>query len=339
MQQQGKEGRTEMKKLYILMLSLFLISGVFCFESCVWAAEQYPVKPITFIVPLEAGSDGDVLARPILQKVSAILGQPIMVVNKPGAGSSIGYREVHDAKPDGYTIGGAFATIVTNKLQGIMPYDHRDFTIIGTYATYIPIVVGSTKTKRPFKTMEEALSFAKSNPEDVSIATSGVGQSWWIATMAFQAGTGLKFNIIPQPGAGAFAIAQASGGHTDLAVLALGAAKPQIEAGNVRLLAVYGAKRASPPYDKVPTFKDLGYDIFWESTQTVIAPPKMPRDIAEKLAKAFETAANDPEYKKLVVERNAFSFITTLEKSVQFLDEQRKVARSIMEKAGILKEK
>jgi tripartite-type tricarboxylate transporter receptor subunit TctC len=328
-----------MKRFSIVAISLLLVLGVVSLSSGVEAAEKYPVKPINFIVPLEAGSDGDILARPILQRVSAMLGQPIMVVNKPGAGSSMGYREVHDSKPDGYTLGAAFATIVTNKLQGIMPYDHRNFTIIGTYATYIPIVVGATKTKRPFNTLPEALSFAKANPGEVSIATSGVGQSWWIATMAFQAGTGLQFNIIPQPGAGAFSITQVSGGHTDLAVLALGAAKPQIEAGNVRLLAVYGSKRASPPFDKVPTFKDLGYNIFWESTQTVIAPPNMPKDIAGKLATAFEKAANEPEFKKFVVERNAFSFITTLEKSSRFLDEQRQVARSIMEKAGILKEK
>jgi len=328
-----------MKRLFLVMITLFLVLAVVRFEGGIQAAEQYPAKPINFVVPLEAGSDGDILARPIAQRVSAMLGQPIMIVNKPGAGSSIGYREVHDAKPDGYTLGLALATIVTNKLQGIMPYDHRDFTIIGTYATYIPIVVGATKTKRPFKTMTEALSFAKANPEEVSIATSGVGQSWWIATMAFQGGTGLKFNIIPQPGAGAFSITQVSGGHSDLAILALGAAKPQIEAGNVRFLAVFGSKRASPPFDKVPTFKDLGYNIFWESTQAVIAPPKMPKEIADKLAKAFERAANEPDYKKFVAETNAFSFVTTLGKSVDFLDDQRKVARSIMEKAGILKEK
>ncbi|OGP94524.1 MAG: hypothetical protein A2157_08395 [Deltaproteobacteria bacterium RBG_16_47_11] len=328
-----------MKALCTILPSIFLLLGVFGAGDLLQAAEKYPVKPITFIVPLEAGSDGDILARPIVQKVSAMLGQPVMIVNKPGAGSSIGYREVHDAKPDGYTIGAAYATIVANKLQGLLPYDHQDFTVIGTYATYIPIIVASTKTKLPFKTMQEVLSFAKSNPGDVSIATSAVGGVWWIGTMAFQAGTGLQFNIIPQAGAGAFAIAQVSGGHTDLAVVALGAAKPQIEAGNVRFLAVYGSKRASKPYDNVPTFKDLGYDIFCESTQTVIAPPKMPKDIAEKLAKAFETAANDPEYVKFVIERNAFSFVTTLDKTVQFLNEQRKVYRSIMEKAGILKEK
>jgi len=327
-----------MKRFYIVMLSFFLLLGISSFGAGIEAAEQYPVKPITFIVPLEAGSDGDVLARPIVQKVSAILGQPIMVVNKPGAGSSIGYREIHDSKPDGYTIGWAAATIVSNKLQGILPYDHADFTVIGTYATYIPIIVASTKTKRPFKTMEEVMAFAKANPGEISIATSGVGQSWWIATMAFLAGTGLQFNIIPQPGAGAFAIAQVSGGHTDLAVLALGAAKPQIEAGNVRFLAVFGSTRA-PGYDKVPSLKDVGYDVAWESTQTVIGPPKIPKDITEKLAKVFEKAANDPEYQKFVIERNAFPFVTTLGKTVQFYNEQREVCRSVMEKAGILKKK
>ena len=327
-----------MKRLFIVMISLLLFLGIFILSSRIQAVEQYPVKPITFIVPLEAGSDGDVLARPIVQKVSAILGQPIMVVNKPGGGSSIGYREIHVAKPDGYTIGWAAATIVSNKLQGILPYDHQDFTVIGTYATYIPIIVASAKTKRPFKTIKEVFEFAKTHPEGISIATSGVGQSWWIATMALVAGTGLQFNIIPQPGAGAFAIAQVAGGHTDLAILALGAAKSQIEAGNVRFLAVFGSKRA-PGYDNVPSLKDVGYDVVWESTQTVIGPPKIPKNITEKLAKTFEKAANDPEYQKIVIESNAIPFVTTLDKTVQFYNEQRKVCRSVMEKAGILKEK
>jgi len=327
-----------MKKLCILMVSFFLISIVFILGSKTQAAEQYPVKPITFIVPLEAGSDGDVLARPIVQKVSSILGQPIMVVNKPGAGSSIGYREIHDAKPDGYTIGWAAATIVSNKMQGILPYDHESFTVIGTYATYIPIIVASTKTQRPFKTIEEVFAFAKSNPGEISIATSGVGQSWWIATMAFQAGTGLKFNIIPQVGAGAHAIAQVAGGHTDLGVIALGAAKPQVDAGNARLLAVFGSKRA-PGFETIPSLKDVGYDISWESTNLVMGPPKMPKDITDKLVKAFETAANEPEYVKFLIERYAMPTYLPPDKVVSFLDERRVVVRGIMEKAGILKEK
>lgn len=327
-----------MKRLLIVMVSLFLISGIFSLGSGIQAAEKYPVKPIVFIMGVEAGSDGDAISRPLMHRVSTILGQPIMVVNKPGAGSSIAYREIQAAKPDGYTIGWASATIIINKLHGVSPYDYHDFTMLGTFATYVPIIVASTKTKRPFKTMEEVISFAKSNPGEVLIATSGVGMSWWVATMAFQGGTGLNFNIIPQVGAGAFAIAQVAGGHTDLAVLALGAAKPMIEAGTVRFLAVFGSKRA-PGYETVPSLKDVGYDISWESTNLVMGPPKMPKDVTDILVKAIEKAANEPEYLKFLIERYAMPTYLPPEKVVPFLDGQREVVRKIMEKAGILKEK
>ena len=258
------EGERNMKRSGIVILGVFIMLYLSGFGRQVQGAEEYPVKPINFIVPGEAGADADVLARPLVQRVSAILGQPVIVVNKPGAGSSIGMREVHDSKPDGYTIGMSHAAILITKLSGIMPYDHTGFTVMGTYATFIPIIVASTKTQRPLKTLEEAISFAKAHPGQVSIATSGVGQSWWMATLAFQEGTGLKFNIIPQPGTGAFAMAQVGGGHTDLAVVALATSKGQIDSGLVRFVAVFGSRKA-PGYETVPTMKDLGYNVSWES--------------------------------------------------------------------------
>ena len=216
-----------------------LLFGVSSVDK-IQAAEKYPVKPVTFIVATEAGSDGDVICRPLVQRVSAIIGQPVVVVNKPGAGSTIGYRELHDSKPDGYTIGWGSATIITNKLQGISPYDYRDFTMLGAFATYFPIIVSSTKTKRPFNTIEEVISFGKAHPGELSMATAAIGQSWWVAAVAFLEGTGLKINTIPQAGAGGVTIVQVAGGHTDLAVVGLGSAKTQIEAGNVRFIATLG---------------------------------------------------------------------------------------------------
>ena len=327
-----------MKSFCPFIVALLALFGVLSSGSILSAADSYPAKPINFIVPNEAGADADVLARPLCQRVAAILGKPVVIVNKPGAGSSIGMREVHDAKPDGYTIGMAHATILINKLLGNLPYDHAGFTVLGSYATFIPIIVSSTKTKRPFKTLQEVAAFAKANPGEVSIATSGIGQSWWVATLAFQEGTKLEFNIIPQAGTGAFAAAQVAGGHTDLAVLALAAAKGQIEGGLIRFLAVFGAKKA-PGYEQVPTLKEAGYDVYWESTQILLAPPKVPAAIVEKLVKAFEKAANEPEYKKFVIERNAVPFYQNPDQTVRFFDEQRKVVRGVMEKAGILKEK
>ncbi len=143
-----------MRKLSMLILSiLFLVIG-FLFGEEIQAAQSYPVKPILFIVPIEAGSDGDILTRPLLAKASAVLGKPIIVDNKPGAGTSIGCREIYGAKPDGYTIGMATITIVTNKLQGLMPWDYHDFTLLGTFYRMYANIYGSTKTKRPFKTIQ-----------------------------------------------------------------------------------------------------------------------------------------------------------------------------------------
>ncbi len=328
-----------MKISWIVMVSIFFLSGVLGWEMETRAAEKYPVKPVTFVVPLEAGSGGDLTTRQLIEKGSAALGQPIMVVNKPGAASTIGYYQIHDAKPDGYTIGLGTATLVTNKLQGLFPYDYRDFTLIGTYYCWSSIVVASTKTKRPFKAIEEAVSFAKSHPGEVSLATAAVGQAQWIAAMAFVESTGVNFNLIPQEGVGGFTITQVAGGHTDMGVLDFAAAKGQVDAKNVRILAVIGSKRIPPPYDSAPTLKEIGYDAIWESFGMVVGPPKLPKEITDKLVKAFEVAVKDPEYEKFITQRNSFPFYLPPDQIIKYCVERQKVVRIIMEKAGLLKEK
>ncbi len=130
-----------MKTLSIALLCVLLGVGA------AHAAEGYPVKPITFIVGVGAGADGDVLVRPLMQRVSQMLGQPIVIVNKPGGGSSIAYREIYAAKPDGYTLGWGSATIITNKLQGVSPLDYHDFTQLGGYAVFFPILIAATKSE------------------------------------------------------------------------------------------------------------------------------------------------------------------------------------------------
>ena len=302
------------------------------------AAERYPVKPIQAIVAVEAGADGDVLVRPIFERVSKMLGQPILVVNKPGGGSSIGYRELHGARPDGYTIGWGSATIITNKVQGVSPLDHHDFTQLGGYATYFPIVVSATKTKVQLNTIEDALKYAKANPGKINFSTAGVGQSWWVAAMAMISGTGIQVNTIPQPGAGAMTIAQVAGGHAELGVAALGSAKSMIDAGQIKFLATLGDARAPAPYDKYPTLKELGYNVSWESTNFVMGPPKLPKEVVAVLVPAIEKAVKDPEFIKFVNERNArWEYIPPGDINKKF-DERRETVKAIMTKAGIIKD-
>lgn len=326
-----------MKRLFVAILSVVSCSGFFSLGSA-QAAEKYPVKPIVCIVGVEAGADGDVLVRPIMQKVSQMLGQSILIVNKPGAGSSIGYREIHGAKADGYTIGWGSATIITNKLQGVSPLDYHDFTHLGGYATFFPIVISSAKSKVQFNTIQEAIAHAKANPGKLNMATAGVGQSWWVAAMSFLGGTGININTIPQPGAGALVVSQVAGGHAELGVAAMGSAKGMVESGQVKFLATLGEARAPAPYDKIPTVKELGYDVSWESTNFVMGPPKLPKEIATILANAIEKAVKEPEYIKFANERNTRWEYIPPGRIVADFDKRRDAVREIMRKAGILKE-
>ena len=289
----------------ILGISLLLLPGT-QFTGEAGAADRYPVKPRQFHRSpggrLGRGHPGPALCR----KVSAAIGQPVMIVNKPGGGSADGVREVYASKPDGYTIGMAPITLVTNKLQGILPYDHHDFTPLGTFYMFNHVIIASNKTSRPFKTIQEVIDFARKNPGEVKLATAGVGQSLWIAAHAFIDGTGISVNAIPQTGAGGSTVLQAAGGHVDIAVVGVGTTKSQLEAGNVRLIAVIGTKQ--PPYDDVSTLKEVGYDIDWETFGILIGPPKMSKEATDDLAKAVEEAATDPEYADFLTGVSAYPF-------------------------------
>jgi putative tricarboxylic transport membrane protein len=326
-----------MKNILKKLLQIALLSSWILLSSA-WSQEKYPVKPINFIMAVEPGSDGDVLARPLLERVSRIIGQPITILNKPGAGSSIGYREINQAKPDGYTIGWASATIITNKLQGVSPLDYNNFTHLGGYATFFPIVIASTKSEIKFNTIQDAIAYAKANPGKLNLSTAGVGQSWWVAAQTFLTGTNLNMASIPVTGAGGAVTLMVGGGHAELGVAGLGSAKALLDGGQVKFLAALSENRAPPPYDKYPTVKELGYPVSWESTNIIIGPPGLPKDVVEKLSKAIEQAARDPEFIKYVQERDALWEYIAPEKVIPKLSSRQTVVREIMAKAGLLKE-
>jgi tripartite-type tricarboxylate transporter receptor subunit TctC len=331
--------RIKMKNKTVLSVFLVLVVvGLLIPGSTAWAAEKYPAKPIIFLVPNEAGSSADTAARILAGRLQAQLGQPVVVTNKPGAGSSTGNRELHNAKPDGYTIGMSTATIFMNKLQGLLPYDHNDYTVLGAYLNWAPAVMASTKTKRPFNTMQEVIAAAKAKPGDIILSTGSVGQVWWVAAMDFIKKTGLEFNVVPQTSSSAATVLQVAGGHADIGITDVTTAKSQIDAGNIKVLALLGSERL-PNYPAIPTMKELGHDAVTLSTHLALAPPKLPKEITEQLLRAFEKAANDAEFKAWVTQNNGIPSYMTPEKTVKWMNDQVAVYREIMGKAGILKEK
>jgi tripartite-type tricarboxylate transporter receptor subunit TctC len=326
------------KKLIYSVVKSISVLAAMTVASVGFTQDKYPSKPITFIMAVEAGADGDVLGRPLMDRVARILGQPITVINKPGAGSSIGYREIHQAKPDGYTLGWASATIITNKLQGVSPIDYNNFTHLGAFATFFPILIGSNKSNLKFNTIQEAIAYSKANPGKVNLATAGVGQSWWVGAQTFLTGTNLSMASIPVTGAGANVALLVAGGHAEVGVAGLASSKALLDGGQVRFLAALSENRAPPPYDKLPTIKELGYPVSWESTNIIIGPAGMPKDIAAKIALAVEQAAKEPEFIKFAQERDARPDYIAPEKIIPTMDKRREVVKEIMAKAGLLKE-
>ena len=114
--------------------------------------------------------------------------------------------------------------------------------MLGTFATYFPVIVAATNTKRPFKTIQEVISYGKAHPGEISISTSNIGGNWWVASMAFMKGTGVEINIIPQPGAGALSMAQVAGGTRISPVSVWGRPKPCLTAARFVCWSIWARK-------------------------------------------------------------------------------------------------
>jgi tripartite-type tricarboxylate transporter receptor subunit TctC len=230
-------------------------------------------------------------------------------------------------------------SIAITKLVGLSPHDHHDFTPVCLVVTSHPIISSSMKTQRPFKTIEEAISFARANPGEVSMATTAIGGIHWITAMVVQEAFGVRFNMIPQEGSGGFVVSQVAGGHQDLGIAGFSSAKAQIDAGNVRFLAVVGGQRFPGKYNYAPMLKELGYDVSINSFSAIIGPPGLPKDIVVKLMKTFETACDDPEIQRHIETRNFIPLFLPPQKLIEFCDKEKEINRRILSKAGLLKEK
>jgi len=296
---------------------------------------EYPNKPITLVIPYEAGSGADVLTRPLAEGASKKLGVPIMVINKPGASGTIGLKQVLDSKPDGYTLG-QHSALASNKLQGIFPKNQKDVDMIGCYQ-YDPATIVSN-AKKPWNSIKELIEYAKSRPEEVKVATSAKGAIWWLATVSFADAAAIKLNIMPQPGAGGMAATQAAGGHTDLAVAGLPEFKTLIDAGNLRLLAVCGPKRIAGKYTYAPTLMELGYKVDVYAMRCILGPKGMPKAIVDKLQQVFGEVAQSKEYVDFLIAQNSVPIWYPGEQGVKAWDDQGEYFRPLLEKAGLLKE-
>lgn len=326
------------RALFSVVVALVFMGGL-GLDNPVLAA-SYPNKAINFIIPMEPGADGDIALRLLMRKVSEILGQTVIMINKPGAGQTVGYREIYKAQPDGYTIGGIAGSLAMVKLLGKYQYDFRDFSLIG-FSHHSPPVLTASKTSKHnrFESLEDLVSFARANPRTVSMATTAVGGAYWVAAQMIVNALNIDLIQIPQEGSAAFVISAVAGGHADLGVTAFPSAKAMIDAGKIRVLGTPYEKRFPGKYNFIKTFKELGYDASMSSFTGVMGPPKMPKEIVGILSDAVGKAVNDPEVNKALIERNVIPEPMDPARFLAFCTDQERKYRAVLEKAGKLKVK
>ncbi len=275
-----------------LLAGLAGVAGAAMVVSQPVAAQDYPNKPITLIVPWPAGGSSDLTMRAIAEAAGKRLGQPMVVDNKPGASGTLGPATMAAAgKPDGYTLSQIPISVVRIPIIQKTTFEAlRDFTYISRLTGYTFGV--TTKVDSQFKTWADVIKFAKENPGKITYGTPGTGTSLHIAMEMIAAKEGVKFTQVPFKGA-AETNAAVLGGHTMLQADSTGW-KPLVDGGQLRLLNIWTAER-SKVWPDAPTLKELGYPYVFDSPFGVAGPKGMDAAIVKKLDAAFKAAVEEPE--------------------------------------------
>ena len=284
------------KKNTLRTVAVFLFIFIaFLFAGNTLQAQSYPSKPITLFIPWPAGGATDLMARALCEPTSKALGQPILVVNKPGGATSIALVQVMQSPPDGHILGYITGSgIMMPHLQNL-PYDvNRDFAPIMRFIEFSTLGI-IVRADSQWKTLKDLIEYARANPGKLKYTSPAVGNPNHIAMESLAKEAGIKWVHVPSK-SGAEIITALLGGHLDFAATSP-EWKPHVLAGKLRLLATLGEKRSGTFLD-TPTLIDLGYKTYAPSFGGLIGPKGLPQPIVDKLHKTFKEAMNDPNFQK-----------------------------------------
>ncbi len=258
------------------------------------AADNYPSKPVRLLVGFPPGGATDLVARAMQPRMSATLGQQVVVDNRPGANGVIAGELTARADPDGHTI--VFGTIgmlvITPAIQKV-PYDpFKDFAPIGQTVSLQNFII--THPTVPVKTLKDLIALAKSKPDQLNYATSGIGSPGHLAAVLLESMAGIKLVHIPYKGGGP-AITDLLAGHVPVFFAVISTAVPHVQAGKARGIAVTGTRRAEAVPD-IPTIAEAGVPGYAATNwYGLLAPAKTPKPVIDRLNREMVAALKAPE--------------------------------------------
>jgi tripartite-type tricarboxylate transporter receptor subunit TctC len=279
------------KRLFAAVLLAVVASAGF-------AQDNYPSRAITMIVPFPPGGVADIVGRPLAATMEKTLKQPVVVVNREGAGGAIGMAAAAKAAPDGYTILMGLSSIsifpVSDRINGKVPaYEMNELAPIALVTADPTVLV--VRADSPYKTLKDFVDAAKANPGKINYSSSGVYGTLHVSMEIFANAAGIRLFHIPYKGGGP-AVTALLGGQVEALASGPAAAIGQIRGGKMRALASWSTERLAL-LPEIPTFKELGYDAEFYIWSGVFVPASTPAPIVSKIRSAVKEAANSPEFK------------------------------------------
>ena len=271
---------------------LQLAAATLAVSSAAAWAQTFPVRPIKLVIAFPAGGPTDITMRQLADNASKILGQPVIIDNKPGAGGTLPAQALQTAQPDGYTLAqmplGVFRLPYSTKINWDPVKDINYVINVTGYAFGIVVPADS-----PFKTWADFVAYAKANPGKLTYGSTGTFTSPHLTTELIAQKAGIQLQHVPYKGSADLMLATVSG-QLMAAADSTGFA-PQVEAGKLRVLNTWGDKRLAK-FPDAPTLKELGYDTVQNSPFGIGAPKGTPPEVVQKVHDAFKKAMEEPSY-------------------------------------------
>jgi tripartite-type tricarboxylate transporter receptor subunit TctC len=303
----------QLKSSLIRIGLIALLSG-FCSQS--FAQQDYPNRPIKVVIPFAPGGPSDIVGRVLMQQISENMGKPIIIENKPGAGSNIGIQQVAKAAPDGYTLLLVSSTFVINPSLYPNPgFDAvKDFSPVALPVTSPNVIV--VHPSFPAKDIKEFFAVVKASPGKYDYASPGGGTGPHLSAELLKLKMNLDIAHVPYNGGGP-ALQAVLGNQVPIGLSALPPAVPQVKAGALRALAVTSSTR-SPSLPDVPTLNEAGVtDFEGDTLQFIMAPAGTSTAIVQKLNREITKALENPEVKNKLVSMGYLVYFNSPEQTSQ----------------------
>jgi len=323
------------KAIRLLVVTLVTVLAGFASVNAAWAQANAsklwkPTKAITLIVPSAAGGGHDIAARVFAKCAGKYAGVPINIVNQIAGGGVVAQEQLKAAKPDGLTVGQAAISLVTDQylVKGVS-YDQNSFLYIGMDSSDPGNLVVSTKGKYKDMDLKQFIAYAKAHPKEIRMGVSGSWTNHDYTRYLLEQTAGVEFTRVQVKG-GNNVVLGILGGDIDAGVPYPSEVRAQVDAGNLKILAVSGEER-SPFWPGIPTFKEQGYDVTLTVWRALILPKGTPDNIVQGWKDIYEKTMTDPETKQAFIDVGTTLYNKNSAETIKIINDSAVVYKAIID--------